>query len=268
LIVIGYGRIGGALARLFRRAGWAVTVHTPSEASAQRARRDGFKAPDAEAWRHAGAALLCVPDTSVGEAARDTAARLSPEAALVHCAGALTLDALGGPGARQRGSFHPLCAVSDPHDSLAGCAVALAADGESLLRLLRRLARGAGLAPIEVPESGRAAYHAGAVLAAGGLVTLASAAVEAVASAGLSRETALRALLPLMRSALKGIESRGLTHALTGPVVRGDIATLRAHLAALPPDLSALYRAVSARALALVPAVQGSSRLAIEELLR
>jgi predicted short-subunit dehydrogenase-like oxidoreductase (DUF2520 family) len=151
---------------------------------------------------------------------------------------------------------------------LAGCAVALSADGEALLRLLRRLARSAGLAPIEVPESGRAAYHAGAVLAAGGLVSLASAAVEALASAGIAHETALRALLPLMRSALKGIEVRGLAHGLTGPVARGDAATLRAHLAALPPELTALYRAISARALALASAVEASSRLAIEEALR
>jgi predicted short-subunit dehydrogenase-like oxidoreductase (DUF2520 family) len=99
-------------------------------------------------------------------------------------------------------------------------------------------------------------------------VSLASSAVEALKSAGIAPETALRALLPLMRSAMKGVEARGLASGLTGPVARGDAATLRAHLAALPPELTALYRAISARALALAQGVEGPSRLAIEEALR
>ncbi len=55
-----------------------------------------------------------------------------------------------------------------------------------------------------------------------------------------------------MRSAIHGIEARGLARGLTGPVPRGDLAVVQAHLAALPADLASLYRALSLRALGLV----------------
>ena len=106
-----------------------------------------------------------------------------------------------------------------------------------------------GLTPVEVPETGRAAYHAGAVLAAGLLVSLADAAVSALEEAGLERDAALEALLPLMRSALRGVETRGLERGLTGPVVRGDVGVVQAHLDALPPEMGERVPvAVAARA--------------------
>jgi predicted short-subunit dehydrogenase-like oxidoreductase (DUF2520 family) len=89
------------------------------------------------------------------------------------------------------------------------------------------------------------------VLSAGGAVSLLSAAVAAFGEAGIERDAAVRALLPLMRSALHGVEKRGLARALTGPVKRGDLAVVQAHLAALPADLALLYRVLSLRALEL-----------------
>jgi predicted short-subunit dehydrogenase-like oxidoreductase (DUF2520 family) len=107
------------------------------------------------------------------------------------------------------------------------------------------------LFPIEVPEARRSAYHAGAVMAAGGAVALLSGAVAAFGEAAIDPQTALRALLPLMRSAIRGVEQRGLVRALTGPIRRGDLAVVQAHLAALPADLALLYRVLSLRALEL-----------------
>ena len=156
------------------------------------------------------------------------------------------------PWARWRGSWRPGSArASDTAHSLAGHAAALSSRSPALLRTLRRLARDAGLRAIEVPESGRAAYHAGAVLSAGGLVALASAAVEALEAAGVAPGQALEALRPLMRSALRGMEARGLAGGLTGPVRRGDAGVVKAHLAALPASVAEIYRPLSRRALVL-----------------
>jgi predicted short-subunit dehydrogenase-like oxidoreductase (DUF2520 family) len=168
-----------------------------------------------------------------------------------------------------RGSFHPLCAVSGPEDDLSGHTVALSATSARLNRALSRMAEDLALTPIQVPETHRAAYHAGAVLSAGGVVALASAAVEALGVAGIPEDAALSALLPLMKSALRGLEKRGLTGGITGPVARGDTGVVRAHLAALPPDLGGLYRDLSRRALARMGGkLPPETRRELEQLLR
>lgn len=269
LVIVGVGRLGGALGRTLRAAGWRVHVVARSAGARRRAR--GLRLPLARAreLREASVCLLCVPDGAVGEVALVVAPRLGARTALVHCAGALTLDVLGPAGPRPVGSLHPLCAVSDARDSLEGHAAALSSHSPALLRTLRRLARDAGLRPIEVPESGRAAYHAGAVLSAGGLVALASAAVEALGAAGVAEDAALAALLPLMRSALRGLEARGLAGGLTGPVRRGDAGVVAAHLAALPASVAELYRPLSRRALVLAgPQLTPAARARLARVLR
>src|SRR4051812_3685926 len=257
VVVVGFGRLGGAIARGLQRARWPVTVFPRSAESVRRTVAFGLKLADQDSFGQAAIVLLAVPDTAVAQLAATLLPDLGEHTALVHCAGALDLSVFGtDPDSlrRPRGSFHPLVAVSDPTDPLAGHAAALSASTRPLLQLLSRMATDLDLTPIEVPEARRAAYHAGAVLAAGGLVSLASAAIGAFAAAGISEEDAIKALLPLMKSAIRGIESRGLQRGLTGPVARGDLAVVQAHLSALPAELAELYRLLSLRAVGLVGA--------------
>jgi predicted short-subunit dehydrogenase-like oxidoreductase (DUF2520 family) len=126
-----------------------------------------------------------------------------------------------------------------------------------------------GLQVLEVPEQHRAAYHAGAVLSAGCAVALMASAVEALGEAGIAEEHALVALLPLMRSALRGMEARGLAGGLTGPVVRGDAEVIAAHLKALPAEVAAVYRLLSLQALRLArPRLSPQAHSALTRLLR
>jgi len=254
IVIVGFGRMGGALGVGLHRAGWKVSAFPRSAESLRRAANVGVPIADQEAFREAGLCLLAVPDAAVREAARSVLPDLGASTALVHCAGALSLGAFGDEPevlSHPRGSFHPLVAVSDPRDDLSGHTAALSATTPKLMAVLRKMAADLQLRAIEVPEANRAAYHAGAVLSAGGLVALASAAVSALGAAGISEGDAVAALLPLMRSALRGVEQRGLAKGLTGPVVRGDAGVVRAHLAALPPDVARLYRELSRRALEL-----------------
>lgn len=252
MVIVGFGRVGGALALGMKQAGWRCAVLPRSGESVRRAARAGFTLADHDALKAAALCILAVPDAAVPEAAALLADDLGAATALVHCSGALPLTAFGNAPTRPVASFHPLAAVSDPTDSLEGYAVAVAATSVQVKDLLFRLAEALGMKPLEVPETGRAAYHAGAVLSAGLLVALADTAVSVTEQAGLSREVALQALLPLMRSALRGVERRGLARALTGPVVRGDVGVVQAHLEAMPPELGAIYRLLSRRALGLV----------------
>ena len=268
LVIVGFGRVGGALALGLRKAGWPVAVLPRSADSVRKAAAMRVPLADHEALRAADVCVLAVPDGAVAKAVELIEEDLDAHTALVHCSGALPLAVFKDAKAKRPfGSFHPLAAVSDPRDDLAGHAVALASTDKSLGATLWKMALALRLSPVEVPETGRAAYHAGAVLSAGLLVALADVAVSALEEAGLERDTALRALLPLMRSALRGVEARGLERGLTGPVVRGDVGVVQAHLDALPPEIGAVYRLLSRRALRLTPTLPPETRAALERLL-
>lgn len=268
VVVVGFGRVGGALALGLKRAGWAVSVLPRSGDAVRRAAAARVTLADHDDLRAADVCVLAVPDAAVVPAMELVEEDLGPSTALVHCSGALPLAVFqGAKGQRPVGSFHPLAAVSDPKDSLAGHTVALASTDKALHARLELMAQALGMAPLEVPETGRSAYHAGAVLSAGLVVALLDAAVAAMEEAGLERDAALAALLPLTRSAVRGVETRGLERGLTGPVVRGDVGVVQAHLESLPPELGSLYRLLSRRALRLTPNLPPETRLALERLL-
>lgn len=268
MVLVGFGRVGGAIALGLKDAGWDVAVLPRSADSVRKAASLKVFLADHDDLRAAQLCILAVPDSAVVPAMELVEEDLGPSTALVHCSGALPLSVFSTARTKRPvGSFHPLAAISDPKDSLSGHAVALASTDRVLHAHLERMAGALGMSPIEVPETGRAAYHSGAVLSAGLLVALLDGAVSALQDAGLDREVALKALLPLSNSALRGVQSRGLDKGLTGPVVRGDVGVVQAHLESLPPELGSLYRLLSRRALRLTPALPPETRLALERLL-
>jgi len=250
VLVVGVGRLGSAISVQLLKAGWSVTVRTQSPAGRRQAKRLGLAEADAAAMPRAELCLLTVPDAAVEPVARAVAPQLGRTTGLVHCAGALTLEVLQpAASGRPTGSFHPLVSVIGPETPLAGHSVAIATRSRVLAPLLARLAAALGLRPLRVPEDGRAAYHAGAAMAASGLVALLDAAVAAWREAGVPEREAVAGLVPLMRSALAGAEARGTVAALTGPVVRGDAEVVQAHLRALPDDVLPIYLALQQRVL-------------------
>jgi predicted short-subunit dehydrogenase-like oxidoreductase (DUF2520 family) len=154
------------------------------------------------------------------------------------------------------GSFHPLVSFTDLERAigdLRGATVALEGD-ESLLPVLAELAEAIGAQPVLLPQGGKAAYHAAAMMAAGGLVGLLDAIAQVAAGAGLDEKTAISVYAPLARQALANAELVGIDGALSGPFVRGDVGTVRAHLdalAELAPAAVPLYVEVARRELAI-----------------
>jgi predicted short-subunit dehydrogenase-like oxidoreductase (DUF2520 family) len=258
---IGAGRVGTALGVAFARAGWPVVAVSSRDAG----RRERFRAlvPDAaEVGSLASVAdeadllFLTVPDDALAEVAARL--RLYAGQAAVHTSGALSADVLEPARAAgsATGSFHPLVAFADQDTALAGlqgATVALEGD-EGLMAILARLATDIGAQPVRLPPSGKQAYHAAAVLAAGGFVGLLDGIAEVARGAGLDEAGALAIYAPLIRQSLGNAERLGLEAALTGPFVRGDEGTVRSHLAALArlaPGALELYRAVARRELAM-----------------
>ncbi len=203
--VIGRGRVGSALAARLEERGFEL-------------REDGELA------------LLCVPDAAIGE----VAAGLEPGPWVAHVSGATPLSALD-PHER-RFSLHPLQTFTRARgaEQLDGAWAAVTAESDEAQGLGFELARSLGLEPFALADDDRPLYHAGAVVASNYLVTLHEAAAGLVAAAGAPSE----ALEPLMRRTIdNGFE-------LTGPIERGDWATVEAHREAIRrarPDLEPLY---------------------------
>jgi predicted short-subunit dehydrogenase-like oxidoreductase (DUF2520 family) len=191
--------------------------------------------------------VLAVPDAALPEVVHDlVAAGPAPGGcAVLHLSGALSTDVLTplhGAG-YAIGSMHPLMAVADPWlagDRLLGAAFALGGE-PAAVAAARRIVSALGGRPLVIAPQARPLYHAAAVLASNALVGLAAAAARMLGEAGVADDDALPALLPLMRGTLDNIEQLGARAALTGPIARGDVDTVRLHLARLSPGDRVLY---------------------------
>lgn len=201
--------------------------------------------------------LLAVPDAKLAEVAYDMAAAgpAPPGCAAFHLSGALSTDVLMPlhTAGYAVGSLHPLQAVADPWhaaDRLIGSAFAIAGE-PAALAAARRLVGALGGTTLVVPPSQRPLYHAGAVVASNYLVALLGFAVRLFGEAGIPEEDAVAALLPLVRGTLDNLEQLGVASALTGPVARGDIDTVRLHLMRLSGHDRSLYCALGRELLQL-----------------
>jgi predicted short-subunit dehydrogenase-like oxidoreductase (DUF2520 family) len=168
-------------------------------------------------------ALLCVPDAEISVAA----ARAASARFVGHVSGATSLSALAAAGEQTFG-LHPLqtFAGGEGAEAFGGVGAAIAGATPQALAVARDLALRLGMTPIEIPDAERAAYHAAASIASNFLVTLQATAEELAAGAGIAPADARALLAPLVRSTVENWAERGPESALTGPVARGDRATV------------------------------------------
>jgi predicted short-subunit dehydrogenase-like oxidoreductase (DUF2520 family) len=209
--------------------------------------------------------LICVPDDRVRAVAAELREMASPRTVLLHLSGSLPA-ALLPPRRRGAalGSMHPLFSFPSPGGrapDLTG--VWWAVGGAPPARAMaHRLARELGGRSLELPESRRVAWHLAAALAANHLVGLLDTAASLAARRlGLRRARAEAMLVALAESVLDNARAAGLRRALTGPIARGDVETVKRHLAVLagePRPVRELYRLLGLRQVDLA----GASRRA------
>ena len=241
IALVGPGRAGTTVAAALVARGWtavAVAGRTPEAVSAAADRLGARVVPMADAGAGADLVIIATPDAAIESAASALVASLRPDALVIHLAGARGLDALAGVPAR-RGALHPLQSIPSVGIGLARlpgswCAVAGDPQVEDLAVQLQ-------LRSFTVADADRARYHAAACIASNHLVALLGQA-ERIAP------VPLKALLPLVRATVDNVAELGVKAALTGPVARGDVATVRAHLAALDIDDQTAYRALAREA--------------------
>ncbi len=274
--VLGAGRLGSALAAALASSGMRkieVASRRPEQAQAVAAALGIEAVSPAALAERCDLVFLTVPDAAIRPVARDLPWRSGQ--AVVHCGGALGLDALVDAAARgaDTGCFHPLqtfpagVAIADAPARFNGIVCGVESNTTSLGARLEAITTGLGARHIRLEGVERALYHAAAVLVSNDVVALMAAATRAWTRAGLPADDAREALTPLLLAASENIGRMPLEQALTGPVARGDVATVEGHLRALSgdPDLLELYRRL---ALELVSLDLGHSEPLVAELER
>ncbi|MGI9584839.1 MAG: Rossmann-like and DUF2520 domain-containing protein [Acidimicrobiia bacterium] len=225
--IIGPGRAGGALAIAAHRAGHRIVSIRGRDPKR-------INALDAIVMASPGPAdlrIIAVSDRAISVVASSLATE--PPVATVHVSGAIGVEALAPLAAAGAsvGSFHPLQTFPDPArgaDALAGSWIGITSD-EPLRGVLGGLARSLGCTPFDVADVDKSLYHAGA----------SAAANFTVASLGLSRRfleqagVPFEAVRPLVEAAVANAFAVGPKAALTGPIVRGDVETVRSQIDAV-----------------------------------
>ena len=259
--IIGAGRVGGAVGRLLAKAGYDVTaVATRSRETAEQARTFiGSGEPQTDVLKAAASAdivLITTPDGAIKGVCDSIAAGrgFRTGAVVVHTSGSQTMDLLAS--AKNAGAYravlHPLQSIPSMElgvRNIPGSYFRIDADPEAS-SIARELVKDLGGIELKMPkwdpDKGSAAlYHAGAVAVSNFFVALVDFGLRYYQALGADKAEALKAVLPLIKGTLANIESAGIPDALTGPIMRGDVETVKGHLQAMAgraPELLPLYR--------------------------
>ncbi|GJM21189.1 MAG: NADP oxidoreductase [Planctomycetota bacterium] len=267
LFVVGAGAAGTALALALRRTEWplhSLVSRTRAKAE-ERSRQVGGGAALAldellagDLPREPVLLLLSVPDRLLESLAAQLARLSWPGGVALHLSGSAELATLAPLRAAgfALGAAHPLHSFVDPErdaDALTRAVIAVEAEAAARAQL-QAFTSALGARAFQLAPGSRAAWHAAATHGCNHLVALLDQSLDLMQSAGLPRDDARAALLPLLRATLDNLEHHAPAQALTGPVVRGDVEVVTRHLDALSHehiDVARGYRALARRALQL-----------------
>ncbi|MGW5748505.1 Rossmann-like and DUF2520 domain-containing protein, partial [Amycolatopsis sp. NPDC003861] len=215
--------------------------------------------PPDETVRRADLVLLALPDDALAGMVRGLVATesLRPGQIVVHTSGAHGIDVLA-PAAEAGAlplALHPVMTFTGREEDLerlAACSIGVTAaeDDEAAWHVGEALTVEMGAEPVRIPDSARALYHAALAHGANHLMTLVADCADLLRQAGIGHSE--RLVAPLLSAALDNVLRHG-DRALTGPVARGDLGTVRKHLAVLAdraPDVAPAYRALAKRTVA------------------
>jgi len=256
--IIGTGAVGVGLARALRTAGWqlAGAWNRSKERAIAASALLGFDVafgalPDG--LHEAGLILVCVSDDALEGVGKllATSGQVRNGAVIVHTSGCAPSTKLGEIPGAHLGSLHPLAAVANAKTAaraLRGATYALEG-APGAFSVLARIVEDLAGKSFEVRTEAKPRYHAAAVMASNLVVALLGDAVREAEAAGL--DNARELMTTLARGVVQNVADQGAVAALTGPVLRGDTATIGEHIDVLSGETLEVYRVLSNRALAL-----------------
>lgn len=279
--IAGAGRMAQALGRLLRERGEpvaAVASRNPEHARAAAVFIQGAEAvPYSRLARSAMRVLIAVSDDAVVPVGALLAESGMQEGVALHTCGARGPEALAALAANgvSCATLHPWQTVASPEQGVAalpGSTFGITGEGAAAAWAERIVTLLGGRA-LRIPADKRALCHAAAVMASNHVVALIDAAAMLMGAAGIEQDEALSAMAPLVRAGTANALSGGPVRALTGPVARGDVATVAMHcdaLAAVSPTVRGLYRAAALHVVEIARrrGLAEASALELEELLR
>ena len=276
---IGAGKVGTTLALLLFARGFIISgIYSRGVDRAEGlARAVGAKAAASaeELISSADLTVLTVPDDAIGKIAVILSHKDLTGKAVVHTSGvheAGILDVLAARGAMV-GSLHPIFPFADIEQAvtgLLGAAFGIQVESPLLSDWLSEIINALDGRTLKIGRGQKALYHSALVFASNYGVTLFAIAQHLLTQIGAESEVSSLALNTLMAGMVRNLQVMGIPDALTGPLVRGDVGTIDAHMAALQlvnPILADLYRQLAIQTLLLVTA-RGLDTGQMETLLR
>lgn len=256
--IIGAGKVGCVIARTLVSSSW--TLNSVFDTAPEKARylveslRVGTVAENLSSLRPADVIWLTVTDDQITPVALALAGLhlVSQQVMVIHVSGCKTIDDLTSlQGKCRLCSIHPLTSIADSASSglvLAHVPMALEAEDQDL-SYAEEITRALGGDSFRIRSDQKQLYHAAAVLFSNLLIGLLHAGEQTLTRAGIATKDLSRPLWSaLVDATIANVLRQGTLEALTGPLIRGDIRTLRGHKAALAadyPELWTIYRAIS-----------------------
>ena len=268
--IVGAGNLGSALAISLRRAGYTIeSVLARSRSASLKKAQKLAKEVGARSLvlpthdLHADLIWFCVPDSEIARAAHALAAKIEWKGKIaLHSSGALTSDELHV--LRERGaavaSVHPMMTFvrgarfPRTQPSLAGVPFAMEGDAAAV-RAARRIVGDLGGQSYSIRKADKAVYHAWGTFASPLLTALLATTEEVAAVAGVSRKAAKQRMISILRQTLANYAAFGAAGAFSGPIVRGDVDTVKKHLRVLraTPIVHGVYRSLVCAAVLYLP---------------
>ena len=254
--IVGCGKVGTALGIFLTRAGYnGAGFASQSLLSAKHLAEiifsDRFSDIPWDITRHADVVFITTPDSAIEETCRAISQNqgFADQAIVLHCSGALASSVLSSAKTCNAwiGSIHPLQSfASTEYGTNPFQGIIFSLEGEDpAIKFARTIATDLSGTSVTLLTEAKTFYHASAVAASNYLVTLLDLAVQLMEEAGVKRKDAFSLLKPLIEGTLSNIEKVGVRKALTGPIARGDVKTVKKHLEEIgfkKPDLLTLYK--------------------------
>jgi len=254
--VVGCGKLGSALSEQlvsagYRPEGFSSRTLTSAGKVARLAGIERFGTIPWEITASADIIFITTPDDAIGDTCKEIAGNngFKEQAIVLHCSGSLPSTILIVPDSLpvSTGSMHPLqsfAAVTKGVNPFSG--INIAVEGDSIaVEKAKEIASDLHANSFTIKTDAKTLYHASAVVASNFLVTLQGMAFKLIEAAGISPDDAYSVLGPLIEGTVSNIKKTGITDALTGPIVRGDVETVRTHIQdidAKTPEFTHLYK--------------------------
>jgi len=243
--IIGSGRLGMAMAMALDSTGYRITSlvgrrrpQVRKAATLLNLKLETLVAEDFDKYDAAELILVAVPDDRISEVAKALdRIQIVGQPTVLHTSGALSsalFANLAGKG-WHTGSIHPLASISNPVtgvEALRNAYWCIEGDTKAT-RIARRIVRDLGARSFSIGAKDKPLYHAAAVMTSGNVVALFDVAMDMLERCGLSRREAQKILLPLLQSTAMNLSHAEPRNALTGTFARGDLSTVKLHLASL-----------------------------------